>query len=241
MKRPVFNSVTLILSLAVFIYCAKPNMSVASLNTSQDKALHDAPLRYLALGDSYTIGQSVAVTERFPYLTTVLLRQQNIAIADPEYIATTGWTTEDLLTAIHQQENLGTFDVVSLLIGVNDQYQQLDTAGYRARFAQLLEQAIALAGNRLHRVFVLSIPDYSATPFVAPESKARVHTEIESFNAINKEITRGRNITYIDITTLTRAAATDASLLASDGLHYSGKEHQKWAALLARVMAKSLQ
>jgi lysophospholipase L1-like esterase len=197
--------------------------------------------RYLALGDSYTIGQSVGETERFPYRTTVLLRNQNIALADPDYIATTGWTTANLLAAINAAGDLGTFDLVSLLIGVNDQYQHLDTAGYRERFTQLLHKAIALAGNRTHRVFVLSIPDYSATPFVAEDNKARVHAEIDAFNAINKEITLQRNIAYIDITPLTRKAATDATLLASDKLHYSGIQHQQWAELLAPVMKKSLE
>lgn len=202
----------------------------------QGKTLH-----YLALGDSYTIGQSVSEADRFPFRTTALLRAQNIAIADPEYIATTGWTTEDLLTAIQKKEPLGTYDVVTLLIGVNDQYQQLDTAGYRHRFRQLLDKAIALAGNRINRVFVLSIPDYSATPFVVAESKARVHSQIDGFNAINKEITLTRNVAYIDITPLTREVAMDKTLLASDGLHYSGKEHKKWAELLAPVIAKNLQ
>ena len=197
-------------------------------------------LRYLALGDSYTIGQSVAEHERFPYLTVALLRTQNIPIADPQYIATTGWTTLDLLEAIDETQGLGTYDVVSLLCGVNDQYQHLDTAGYRRRFAQLLDKATVLAANRTHRVFVLSIPDYSATPFVAEADKARVHDAINAFNVINKELTLGRNISYIDITPLTREAAADASLLANDHLHYSGKEHQLWAMLLAPVIKQNL-
>lgn len=202
-------------------------------------SLQEKALRYLALGDSYTIGQSVAETERFPYLTAANLRTTGVSIADPDYIATTGWTTQNLLNAINQQ-SVGTYDIVSLLIGVNDQYQHLDTAGYRNRFTLLLDKAIALAGNSSNHVFVLSIPDYSATPFVAAESKAYVHTEIDAFNAINKEITLRRNIAYIDITPLTREVATDKTLLASDGLHYSGKEHQKWADALAPVIAKNL-
>lgn len=197
-------------------------------------------LRYLALGDSYTIGQNVAATERFPYLTTLLLRAQNVPIAEPRYIATTGWTTANLLAAINKEANLGTYDVVSLLIGVNDQYQQLDTAGYRVRFTELLDKAIALAGNRKSRVFVLSIPDYSATPFVSEEDKRRVHDEIDEFNKINKDITLRYAIAYIDITPLTRAAATDETLLANDQLHYSGNEHQKWAEQLAPAIKKSL-
>lgn len=183
-------------------------MPSATILTPPPTAPAADTLRYLALGDSYTIGQSVEATERFPYLTTLLLRTQNKALADPEYIATTGWTTANLLAAINSAGTLGTFDIVSLLIGVNDQYQHLDTAGYRARFIQLLDKAVALAGNRKNHVFVLSIPDYSATPYVYEQDKARVHAEINAFNAINKELTLQSGIAYIDITPLTQAAAS---------------------------------
>jgi lysophospholipase L1-like esterase len=201
----------------------------------------EARLHYLALGDSYTIGESVAASERFPHLTAERLRAQNIPMTEPEYIATTGWTTQNLLTAINEANGLKTYDVVTLLIGVNDQYQGLDTAGYRERFSQLLEKAVKLAGNRPGRVFVLSIPDYSATPFVAEKDKSRVQAEIDAFNAINKEITLARNIAYVDITPVTRQAVSEASLLAGDGLHYSAKAHQQWAALLAPLIQQALK
>jgi lysophospholipase L1-like esterase len=130
---------------------------------------------------------------------------------------------------------------VSLLIGVNDQYQRLDTAGYRMRFTQLLQKAVALAGNRRNRVFVLSIPDYSATPFVNEGDKARVRTEIDAFNAINKEVTISYDISYTDITPATREADTDVSLLANDRLHYSAKAHGQWAELVAPAMIEALK
>ncbi len=152
----------------------------------------------------------------------------------------TGWTTLNLQNAINQN-TLGTYDVVSLLIGVNDQYQGLDTAGYRIRFNQLINKAISLAGDNTKKVFVLSIPDYSATPFVPAASKSAVSKEINDFNAINKQITLGYKITYIDITSLSREVVNDPSLLAGDGLHYSGKEHQKWAELLAPLIKAVLQ
>jgi lysophospholipase L1-like esterase len=201
----------------------------------------ETPLHYLALGDSYTIGESVAASERFPHLTAERLRVQHVPMAEPEYIATTGWTTENLISAINETEDLKTYDVVTLLIGVNDQYQGLDTAGYRDRFTQLLERAVELAGNRPGRVFVLSIPDYSETPFVAENDKNRVREEVEAFNAINKEITLDRNVAYVDITPLTRQTSSDASLLAGDGLHYSAKAHQQWAALLAPLIQQALK
>ena len=159
MNRLVFNFSALFLTLLFIAYCGKPNMPNATNSAMPDTSQMLPILHYLALGDSYTIGQSVAEHERFPYLTVALLRAQNISIADPEYIATTGWTTSDLLHAIDRAPGLGTYDVVSLLCGVNDQYQHLDTAGYRTRFEQLLDKAIALAGNRTRHVFVLSIPD----------------------------------------------------------------------------------
>ncbi len=201
----------------------------------------DSPKTYLALGDSYTIGQSVSEADRFPAQTVALLRQQNISVITPEYIATTGWTTANLLNAIATRNTQGPYDVVSLLIGVNDQYQGVDTATYRQRFSQCLEKAIQLSGNRTARVFVLSIPDYSVTPFVPASNKPVVRQQIDWFNAINKEVTMRRNVTYVDITPSSREGATNASLIANDGLHPSGLEYKKWAALLAPLMKQVLQ
>ena len=197
--------------------------------------------KYLALGDSYTIGQSVRETERFPSQTVQLLRAQNINLRGVEYIATTGWTTTNLLSALRLQKPEKDFDIVTLLIGVNDQYQQTGTTGYGERFSALLNIAVDLAGGRKSRVFVLSIPDYSVTPFVPQEEKALVSMQTEQFNAINKEITLQNNITYIDITPATREAANDASLIANDGLHPSAKEYAVWANMLAPLIKKVLQ
>jgi lysophospholipase L1-like esterase len=222
-----------------------PNETTTSADTmtSEDTTATEPATgaKYLALGDSYTIGQSVLETERFPSQTVKLLRAQNINIRDVEYIATTGWTTTDLLSAINSQKPEKNFDIVSLLIGVNDQYEQRDTTGYGERFSALLNIAVGLAGGRNSRVFVLSIPDYSVTPFVPEKEKALVSMQIEQFNTINKEITLQNNITYIDITPSTRQAATDASLIANDGLHPSAKEYAVWASMLAPLIKKALQ
>lgn len=196
---------------------------------------------WLALGDSYTIGENVVETERFPYLTTLLLKDQNIFFSELKYIAQTGWSTVALQSAIKNAEPLGTYDIVTLLIGVNDQYQHLDTEGYRDRFTELVNKAIELAGNRLQRVLVLSIPDYSVTPFVESENKEKVSREISWFNAINKEITLQKGLSYIDITGLSKAAASDVSLLANDGLHYSAKAHKQWAEKLSPVITAALK
>jgi lysophospholipase L1-like esterase len=224
--------------------CHKQKITTAStIPARMDAPAPPAPASgytYLALGDSYTIGQSVGAAERFPYLTVVNLRSLGLAIQDPKYIAVTGWTTTNLQAAIAAQEPLGTYDMVTLLIGVNDQYQHQDTAGYRIRFTQLLQRSVSLAGGRKTHVFVLSIPDYSATPFVSSGYKMEVSKEIDAFNAINKKITAAAGIQYINITLLTREAANDPSLLASDGLHYSAKEHQQWADLLTPLVKAAL-
>jgi lysophospholipase L1-like esterase len=195
----------------------------------------------LALGDSYTIGQSVEAAERFPAQTVSLLRQQGIAISSPVYIAQTGWTTANLQNAIATKSPPPAYDVVTLLIGVNDQYQRMDTGGYSVRVTQLLEKAIQLAKGGKTHVFVLSIPDYSATPFVPPFDKERVRKEVYWFNSINKHFTTSYDVSYTDITPSTREAENNAALVARDGLHPSGLEYKKRAELLAPKVKAVLQ
>jgi lysophospholipase L1-like esterase len=195
---------------------------------------------YLALGDSYTIGQSVDSADRFPAQTAAILKQQNINIVPLQYIATTGWTTTNLATAITSVNPKGPFDVVSLLIGVNDQYQNRNINDYSGRFLQLLQTAIQLAGNKPNHVFVLSIPDYGVTPFGG--NNPNISQQIDAYNAINKQVTQGiAGVNYIDITPASRLAATDKSLIAIDGLHPSGKQYKLWAELLAPKMAAVLK
>ena len=191
------------------------------------------PLRYLALGDSYTIGQSVPVEDRFPHQTVAKLKQSGRQFAEPEYIATTGWTTGNLLPAIRSANKPKNFDVVSLLIGVNNQYQGRDTAEYRDQFTQCLQEAISHAGNRKERVFVISIPDYGVTPYGKTMNPERIAKEIDAFNTINYQVSINFGINYIEITKGSRDAINDISLVATDGLHPSGKEYQKWAEKLS--------
>ena len=218
-----------------------------SISAPKNDSIVNPPLpgntekKYLALGDSYTIGQGVSVNERFPAQTVALLRQSNIVIKDPEYIAQTGWTTQNLINAVNQTDPQGPYDLVTLLIGVNDQYQRMDTAGYRVRFIQLLNSSIKLAVNNASKVVIISIPDYSATPFVHQADKARVRKEIDEFNNINRQIAQQNNIKYLDITPSSREAEMDPSLIASDGLHPSGKEYKKWAERLAVIVKPLLQ
>lgn len=196
---------------------------------------------YLALGDSYTIGQGVSIAERFPVQTATLLRGNGINIINPQIIATTGWTTIRLQEALRVQAPVGPFDVVSLLIGVNDQFQGLPLDGYKTRFRELLQESIRLAGNRPERVFVLSIPDYSVTPFAQNFDRERISREIDAFNLANKEISLSRGVHYLDITPSTREAASNPALIASDGLHPSGTEYAKWANRLLPLMKEELE
>jgi lysophospholipase L1-like esterase len=237
--------ITLILAIIACFACKKektlqaPPPTIPTTDTA--RATTGTGLKYLALGDSYTIGQGVPENDRFPAQTVALLTAENFKVQPPVYIATTGWTTANLKNAITAQNPAAIFDIVTLLIGVNDQYQHLDTAGYRMGFTDLLNTAVALAGNRPQRVIVLSIPDYSATPYVHAADKARVSKEIDDFNAINRHVTLSYKISYVDVTAASREATNDASLVATDGLHPSAKQYAKWAVLLAPVIKNVLK
>lgn len=196
---------------------------------------------YLALGDSYTIGASVDTSLRFPVQTREWLLSNAIKMNAPQIIATSGWTTLNLQSAINSQNPVGPYDVVSLLIGVNDQYRERNSNGYKERFTTLLLKSIQLAGDKTSHVFVLSIPDYSVTPFAQFSDIAAIRKEIDEFNRINKEVTLQYNCVYLDITPSTREAANDPSLIAGDGLHPSGKEYKKWAERLGPLMKTVLQ
>jgi lysophospholipase L1-like esterase len=199
--------------------------------------------RLLSLGDSYTIGQGVTEPERFPNQTIDALKALGANMKYPaQIIAQTGWTTQNLLYGMANANPLpvGPYDLVTLLIGVNNQYQRKDTGEYRTQFTQCLEKAIFYSGNRPNRVFVLSIPDYGATPFGSANA-VQIGVEIDRFNAINKQVCDAMAINYTDITPSTRLATTDPSLVAADNLHPSGKEYAKWAAMLKTKMLGLVQ
>jgi lysophospholipase L1-like esterase len=223
--------------------CSKQTMMQNTTHLGQDST-HDttvAAKTFLALGDSYTIGQSVPSNENFPAQTVTILQADSISMRAPQIIATTGWTTIDLQNAINAANIQTTYDVVTLLIGVNDQFQGLDTGGYRTRFTQLLQQSIVLAGNKTSHVFVLSIPDYSVTPYAKDYDTAKIRMQLEEFNAINKQIALTYNVAYINITPLTEEMKTNSTLIANDGLHPSALEYTQWVDLLAPEIAKVLK
>ncbi len=203
-----------------------------SHNTSQTARTNSVPrgLRYLALGDSYTIGESVSEAERFPEQLARALRARGFALDAPYIVARTGWTTDELWRALEANEPSGMFDLVTLLIGVNNQYRGRAPENYRPEFAALLTRAIAYANGEPARVIVVSIPDWGVTPFA--RGRKNVAAEIDAFNAVNRAETLRLGARYVDITADSRDAQHDTALTASDGLHPSGKMYTRWMELL---------
>jgi lysophospholipase L1-like esterase len=199
-----------------------------------------AEIRFLALGDSYTIGEAVELDERWPVRLAALLRARGIAVADPEIVARTGWTTDELSAGIDIASPRGPYGLASLLIGVNNQYRERSGAEYREQFRGLLARAIAFARGREERVIVLSIPDWGVTPFAAGRDRARISREIDDFNSINRDETTRAGSRYIDITAISRRAAREPNLLAGDGLHPSGEMYEEWARAVLPVAASAV-
>ncbi len=200
-----------------------------------------ATMPYLALGDSYTIGEGAAEADRWPVQLAQLARQSGLGLQAPDIIARTGWTTAELQAAIQLAHNPNTYDLVSLLIGVNNQYRGQSQDVYRTEFRQLLATAVRFAGGRAGRVVALSIPDWGQSPYGRGRDQAQISREIDQFNAVAKDECRQAGIAYVDITFLTRAAAGDASQFVSDGLHYSGPQMRLWTQQVLPVVQALLK
>lgn len=196
---------------------------------------------YLALGDSYTIGESVPFAENFPHQTVALLRKAGIQMADPVIVATTGWTTDELATAIRERNIQETFSVVTLLIGVNNQYRGRDLDNYRQEFTNLLNQAVVFANGHPRHVLILSIPDWGVTPFAEGRDREQIAIEIDAYNSAAKEIALAYKCGWLDITDSTRANGQKPEYLAEDGLHPSGKEYAVWTERLAPILEQALK
>ncbi len=195
---------------------------------------------YLALGDSYTIGEQVPFAENFPNQTVQILRKSGLAFYAAEIIAKTGWTTDELRNAIENTTTLENYDVVSLLIGVNNQYRGRSATEFKIEFEYLLQKAIQFSGNRPYRVVVLSIPDWGVTPFAEGRDRKQVTEEIDVYNDICKKSSIAFKTNFINITTSQRGDGNKAEFLAADGLHPSGMEYKKWADELADTILKAL-
>lgn len=198
-------------------------------------------LTYLALGDSYTIGEGVAANERWPVQLRDLLSIDSFQVLNPKIIARTGWTTDELENAIVAEMLTDTFDLVSLLIGVNNQYRGRTPEQFRPDLVRLIEKALHYAANDTSRVFMVSIPDWGVTPFANGRDRQKIASEIDAFNAVIQEEAAARNILFVDITPISREAATDLSLLAPDNLHPSASMYSRWVDVIIPPLLNQIQ
>jgi lysophospholipase L1-like esterase len=223
LKRFSIMRWTLVLFIGLtFLSCQKP--SEAALKPIDDST----SISWLALGDSYTIGQGVNTSERFPAQTLELLKLRSIKTAQLTYVATTGWTSGQLDKSISQQ-NLAYYDFVTVLIGVNDQFQGIDTSTYSKNFKSILNRAILATRGESQHVLVLSIPDYSLTPEGKKLDTTKIKREIDLFNTLNKRVAKDFKCQYLDITVLGREAKSNPTWVAKDGLHPSAIAYKNWA------------
>jgi lysophospholipase L1-like esterase len=196
---------------------------------------------FLSLGDSYTIGESVEVKDRWSVQLAEQLRKEGVDVAPPDIIARTGWTTAELTEAIEKSGNTKTYDLVSLLIGVNNQYRGQSLDRYRTELRELLQTAIRYAKGKPGRVMVLSIPDWGVTPYAEGRDRTKISAEIDAFNAICLQEARQAGVRFFNITPLSRQAQHDVTQVASDGLHYSGRQHRLWADQVRPEVVKMLK
>ena len=195
----------------------------------------------LSLGDSYTIGEAVPLHQNFPYQAVQLLRKKGYDFHAPEIIAKTGWTSDELEDALREYSLLSKYDFVTLLIGVNNQYRGLEVIPFKDHFEELVKKAIEKANGKKEHVVVLTIPDYSITPYAQSLDIEKTAKDLEVFNSVIRAISIQYKVQFIDITPGTREAREDTSLLAADGLHPSVKEYTRWAEKVAAVISSQLK
>jgi len=231
-----FNLLIVSLSLALLMVypgCTNHNQNNMKTTTNngdpdQSEVSDTTTVSYLALGDSYTIGESVPQQERWPVQLASRLSGDSLLAEPVRIIARTGWTTGQLLEGIERERIEGPYDVVSLLIGVNNQYRGLDFEIYRKQFKDLLRIAMDQARGREDKVFVLSIPNYGVTPFASSRDTAKIRREIDHYNEVADSICQAYGVAFFNITPISQRAGDEPSLVASDGLHPSGKQYRLW-------------
>ena len=199
-----------------------------------------AEVRILALGDSYTIGEGVAAEDRWPLKLAALLRARGMHVAEPKIIAKTGWTTDELAAAIHDADAMGNYDLVTLLIGVNNQYRGGLVDEYRAQFRALLARAIGFAGGKPSHVVVVSIPNWGQTPFAEGRDRSTIALEIDAFNAVNRDESGRAGARYVDITPISSRVANKADMVVADKLHPSARMYAEWVRAMLPIVTAAL-
>jgi lysophospholipase L1-like esterase len=212
----------------------------ADVNPNLVQANVHGKLNYLALGDSYTVGEHIASSGRWPMQLAAKIRSSGTDLSDPIILARTGWTTSDLQSAMDDANFQGPYDLVTLLIGLNDEYRGYALDSTSDHFSVLLNRSIALAGKNAAHVVVLSIPDWGITPFGKQAGRANVTEEIKQFNAAEKELTEKSGAAWVDIGEPSNQVATDMTLVASDGLHPSAKLYERWVELAVPAVKTAL-
>jgi lysophospholipase L1-like esterase len=235
----VFLLVVVLVAL-VYVRRNTPAAATGTEDPTMVQPHYVGKLRFLALGDSYTIGESVEAADRWPNQLAARVRKSGIDLSDPLILAKTGWTTGDLLGAMDRAKLGDQYDLVMLLIGVNNQYQGRSEDEYRRDFVTLLKRAIALAGGKENHVVILSIPDWGVTPFGHSSDQERTAKQIDEFNAINFEETAKTKAAYVDVTPASRQCTTQPDLVAEDGLHPSGKQYGLWVEKAAGAVQSIL-
>jgi lysophospholipase L1-like esterase len=210
---------------------------LATLGCGQEKPRAN----FLALGDSYTSGERVGPEDRWPVQLANRLEAAGIDLGQPQIIARAGWTTDELSAGIDEVNPAGPYRLVTLSIGVNNQFRGLDPEQYREQFKNLLRRAIGFAGGNVGRVIVLSIPDWGVTPFAAGEDRPTIGRQIDLFNSINREETRQAGALYVDVTPESRTASTQPAFLAADGLHPSPQMYAQWVELILPIAQQALR
>ena len=203
-------------------------MACGVSTSKEEVVIEKKPISYLALGDSYTIGERVVESGRWPVQLRDSLIARGNTFSAIKIIATTGWRTDDLSKAMDEAGLSNDYNLVSLLIGVNNQYQGKSVEDYKPEYEVLLDRAISLAGGMKENVFVVSIPDYAFTPFGQTADSEKISNELEIYNAACKAITVAKGVQHIDITGISKEGITDPSLVAKDGLHPSAKQYTYW-------------
>ncbi|MEJ7913183.1 MAG: GDSL-type esterase/lipase family protein [Chitinophagaceae bacterium] len=195
---------------------------------------------YLALGDSYTIAEGIPLHQSFPYQLVQLLRRQHYSFYAPEIVAQTGWTTGELLAVMEQQKFLSEYDIITLCIGVNNQYRGLELEAYKNDLELLLQKALVMARDKKTAIIMLSIPDYSLTPYAVKYDQKCISNQIGIYNSIGKALSIQYKICYADLTQ-EKTETTDLLLLAADELHPSAEQYKRWATLLLPLVTPLLR